>query len=466
MKTIFKPDIIKSIFPNRENVRPNPLESWKSRHAASLNATSLVAFVAALLGFLTLHKSDWFFVELAWVGFVVYLYASTLVIAKSLQVTRVLADSILVEEQSLELKWRIANCSTHSIYNLSIFDHFGPSQNPAMEVNNEEIVSSTSQIFLSQKVKCDGGMGKRHLGPMRIEIRDPFGIFTFGITFDQVIEVQVLPKIKLINELQLHPRRDDSNFGQYETHSVGQNINFSGVREFRFGDSLRHIAWRLSARQNKLLVKDFEKNTDCSVGVVMNLDPNFQVGRRVNSTWELSRDTALSIVSQNLKQGHRVGFLSNFMLAMPGHSETHFSEICNRVSAFDFLDDSGEQSTNETEFIESAQLFRKAVTFFSLCQTIFLVTPLSRKIDSDLLEFALTLRSKGVDVHFVFIDTRAFMNEIPAEMKIDFLAMSSAQSPEEIRELVLKLLGIGAYSYLLGPRESFDFEKNFLKVAT
>ena len=66
-------------------------------------------------------------------------------------------------------------------------------------------------------------------------------------------EIIVYPEIKDIDELI--PEITGSGYDRYVTrHGTGDE--FMLIREFRYGDSMRRIQWKASAKTGKLMVKD------------------------------------------------------------------------------------------------------------------------------------------------------------------------------------------------------------------
>ena len=56
--------------------------------------------------------------------------------------------------------------------------------------------------------------------------------------------------------------------GTYQAKIRGRGIEFSEVREYAVGDDIRNIDWNVTARYNKLFVKEFVEERDLSVYVI------------------------------------------------------------------------------------------------------------------------------------------------------------------------------------------------------
>lgn len=84
------------------------------------------------------------------------------------------------------------------------------------------------------------------------------------------------------------------------------------VSEYRPGDSLRHIHWRTSARQNRLMVKDLEIEPSGDVWIVLDLYRHVHSTGGPASTLEYAVTVAASLAAELLSGGDRraVGLLA------------------------------------------------------------------------------------------------------------------------------------------------------------
>jgi uncharacterized protein (DUF58 family) len=88
----------------------------------------------------------------------------------------------------------------------------------------------------------------------------------------------------------------------------GGGVDFYGIREYRSGDSLRHVHWRSVARTGKLLVREYEDEPASRLGVF--LDAAERVGDEPETAFEDAVACAASLASYALKVGHPVQLFS------------------------------------------------------------------------------------------------------------------------------------------------------------
>lgn len=139
--------------------------------------------------------------------------------------------------------------------------------------------------------------GEFHLNDITLLSGDPAGLFVRAETFSFPHEVLVYPKITRVPNLplRLRDRVTPSALGQPIGLS-GQGQDFFGVREYRPTDGIRFIHWRASARQRKLMVREFEENTVNQVSILLDVDDQYVSGDEVESNFEYQIQVAASII--------------------------------------------------------------------------------------------------------------------------------------------------------------------------
>ena len=70
--------------------------------------------------------------------------------------------------------------------------------------------------------------------------------------------------IKRIGRLEIRARHIVEGFlaGMHRSPYFGQSVEFLQHREYTPGDDLRHVDWKVWARQDRLYVKQFEEDTN------------------------------------------------------------------------------------------------------------------------------------------------------------------------------------------------------------
>ncbi|HET7223751.1 MAG TPA: DUF58 domain-containing protein [Rhodanobacteraceae bacterium] len=93
--------------------------------------------------------------------------------------------------------------------------------------------------------------GRVDVPRMRISSTLPFGLFRAWSWITPAQRVLVYPRA--LGDAQLPARDDDPN------ERIAGGDEFAGLRDYHAGDPIRHIAWKVSARHDHLLVREFDR---------------------------------------------------------------------------------------------------------------------------------------------------------------------------------------------------------------
>ena len=80
-----------------------------------------------------------------------------------------------------------------------------------------------------------------------------------------------------------------------------------GSREYQYGDPLRHIHWRNTARRGQFVVKEFEESSEGALFVAFENRRDWGEGKE--TTFEYSTRIAASLASHSGHSGHGIGIL-------------------------------------------------------------------------------------------------------------------------------------------------------------
>lgn len=143
---------------------------------------------------------------------------------------------------------------------------------------------------------------------VRVVGHDALGIVTVFRDYPaNMVELVVYPA-------QIPVQFDFANafgWGNSETdHGLGRGsgIEPRGTREYVFGDSMRYVHWRSSARSNQLIVKEFETGSHASAAFFIQDSNGSEVGEGARTTTELMCGHLAYILSRGLRQGVSVFF--------------------------------------------------------------------------------------------------------------------------------------------------------------
>ncbi|MBN1991183.1 MAG: DUF58 domain-containing protein [Anaerolineae bacterium] len=120
--------------------------------------------------------------------------------------------------------------------------------------------------------------GRFTLGPLVISSGDPFGLFLFSKHLPHFTSpVVVYPMTYDLPAF--YPPVGEQTGGEAahrRTHYVTTNV--SGIRDYVFGDSFNRIHWPSTARNNRIMVKEFELDPMADVWVFLDMERGVQAG--------------------------------------------------------------------------------------------------------------------------------------------------------------------------------------------
>lgn len=164
--------------------------------------------------------------------------------------------------------------------------------------------------------------GEFTLGPTVVVSGDPFGLFRRQRRLNIGGKVIVHPAV-----IHLH------SFGRLSGELTGGNVqrertpfttpNAAGVRDYQPGDAMGRIHWLSSARQGRLMVKEFELDPLSDIWLVLDLDREVQVGEGQDSTEEWAVSVCATLANYFIGQHRQVGIITQgrVLTADRGHRQ-------------------------------------------------------------------------------------------------------------------------------------------------
>ncbi len=115
--------------------------------------------------------------------------------------------------------------------------------------------------------------------------------------------------IKRIARLELRAQHIVEGFlsGMHRSPYFGQSVEFRQHREYVPGDDLRHVDWKVWARQDRVYVKQFEEDTNLRCTMLVDVSHSMQYGSGALSKYEYACTVAASLAYLILKQNDAVG---------------------------------------------------------------------------------------------------------------------------------------------------------------
>ena len=147
--------------------------------------------------------------------------------------------------------------------------------------------------------------------------------------------------IKRISRLDLRAHHLVEGFlsGMHRSPYYGESVEFLQHRQYARGDDLRHVDWRVWARQDRLYVKQYEEDTNLRCYLLVDVSASMNYGSGAMSKYEYGCTIAAALAYLVLKQQDAVGcvtFASEIRESIPARSKrNHLNSI---IAALDRTD--------------------------------------------------------------------------------------------------------------------------------
>jgi uncharacterized protein (DUF58 family) len=198
--------------------------------------------------------------------------------------------------------------------------------------------------------------------------------------------------VKRIGRLELRARHVVEGFqsGMHRSPYFGQSIEFLQHREYAPGDDLRHVDWTVWAKQDRLVVKQYEEDTNLRCVMLVDVSNSMQYGGGAMNKYEYACTVAASLGWLVLKQQDAVGIMAfdeKVRRKVPVRSRRgHLASIIEALDA-----------TTPSDKTEMYPILREAAESFARRGMMVLISDLLADPEGTIKGLKL-LRQRGHDV--------------------------------------------------------------------
>jgi len=118
--------------------------------------------------------------------------------------------------------------------------------------------------------------------------------------------------LKRIARLELRAQHVVEGFlaGMHRSPYFGRSVEFLQHREYTWGDDLRHVDWKVWAKQDRYYVKQFEEDTNLRCMFLVDVSASMRYGSGAMTKYEYACTLATSLAYLALRQQDAVGCVS------------------------------------------------------------------------------------------------------------------------------------------------------------
>jgi uncharacterized protein (DUF58 family) len=153
-----------------------------------------------------------------------------------------------------------------------------------------------------------------------------------------------------IARLELRARHVVEGFlsGIHRSPYFGQSVEFLQHRQYAPGDDLRHVDWKVWAKQDRYYVKQFEEDTNLRATLLVDVSASMQYGSGAMNKYEYGCTVAASLAYLLMRQQDAVGaiaFDESIRVKVPQRTKrSHLSSIVDALAFSDPKDKTDMQS--------------------------------------------------------------------------------------------------------------------------
>jgi len=215
------------------------------------------------------------------------------------------------EDDSLEIRVVIENRGILPIFNL-VLEDFIPCADAAGKIKRKllDFLPPGVSLHLKYGAVCRQ-RGRYKIGPFMIYYFDPLGLFYFRRKIKQYSEIYVFPHTFSIRRFPPLLKGVSPWFGIESTRVSGDDDEFYGIREYKGNDPIKRIHWLSSARKNKLIVKQYQRQAFFRATLLFNLESKNNFGQGKEKVSEYIIKLAASVSKYLLDAGVALEIISH-----------------------------------------------------------------------------------------------------------------------------------------------------------
>lgn len=358
-------------------------------------------FGLALSVFTALLTGGQFIYFIAVAMLVVYAISYFMVVwnSKNMYLFFNISEEVLTVGDKFWIEYKLTNMSVVPVFYV-LMTFLVSKRLGEMEFPSETAFYGPYQMITIRKNVTCRNRGYYTLGKLVVDIQDPLGLFTRQVVFDRAIDLTVYPKVHAIQKFDL-PAKEF--FGRVtvpmQTHE--DFTSMKSIREYRVGDSMKKIHWKLSSKLDHPLVKEYDLSADTKVYMLVD---GYKDTIRPDQldTQDGLVEVAISLIHYFLGYDISVSLVCNTLkrLSIDGKDMARFGLFLEELTGY--------VPTGEQTFVEFLKAETNKLYYGS---TIIAVTD---KLTDDLLYTVLGLKEKRFDVVLILYgeDSGLYPDEI------------------------------------------------------
>lgn len=160
--------------------------------------------------------------------------------------------------------------------------------------------------------------GSHRFGPVTLRVDTPLRLWQRVLVCEAAAEVRVYPDFARLTQYALLATDHRlSRMGVLQRRRRGEGLDFHQLRDYRDGDTSRHIDWKATARARKLISREYQDERDQRIVFLLDCGQRMRAreaahgeGERGLSHFDHALNALLLLAYVALRQGDAVGVLT------------------------------------------------------------------------------------------------------------------------------------------------------------
>ncbi|MGW1492865.1 DUF58 domain-containing protein [Streptomyces sp. NPDC002402] len=176
---------------------------------------------------------------------------------------------------------------------------------------------------VSYRVRSDL-RGRYPLGPLQLRLSDPFGMCELTRSFSAFDTLTVIPRTEPLPAVRLAGESSGYGDGRHRSLALAGDDDVI-PRNYRYGDDLRRVHWRSTARYGELMVRREEQPQRARCTVLLDTRRIAYEGAGPDSAFEWAVSGAASALVHMLERGFSVRLLTDTGSSVPAEGADGFA---------------------------------------------------------------------------------------------------------------------------------------------
>ncbi len=176
---------------------------------------------------------------------------------------------------------------------------------------------------VSYRVRSDL-RGRYPLGPLQLRLTDPFGMCELTRSFATQDMLTVIPRVTPLPPVRFAGEAKGYGEGRQRSPALAGEDDVI-PRGYRYGDDLRRVHWRSTARYGELMVRREEQPRRSRCTVLLDTRGGAYEGAGPDSAFEWAVSATASVLAHMLERGFSVRLLTDGGSTVPGEGGDGFA---------------------------------------------------------------------------------------------------------------------------------------------